>query len=266
MENKMVCKTQTIQTSENCYYGCGNLARYITKQGTLICSKSPNQCPVNRRKNSLKGKESYKNGSRISGSERYKNLSSEIKERMKWNKGLTKNTDLRVSKQAETAKERFKNGEIIPSFKGRNHTSTTKKKMSKKRIEYLTNHNNYCEWFTIDGISLQGSWEYQVALWLKEQEIDFARNALTYQGHRRYTPDFYIPKYDFYIEVKGFMRDNDKRKMFCALKDNNVDIKIIERENYMRLNELSIDDLPKFVNLYSKDDIDFSNFIDHWGG
>ena len=39
-----------------CQYGCGQEALFQTKGGRKICSKSPNQCSVNRKKNSQGGK------------------------------------------------------------------------------------------------------------------------------------------------------------------------------------------------------------------
>jgi len=43
-----------------CEYGCNNEANFKTKQGKHICCKSPNQCPINRSKNSLGTKTAYK--------------------------------------------------------------------------------------------------------------------------------------------------------------------------------------------------------------
>ena len=50
-----------------CEYGCNNEANFTTKQGKHICCKSPNQCPINRARNSsgMKAawkKEDYKKG------------------------------------------------------------------------------------------------------------------------------------------------------------------------------------------------------------
>lgn len=47
-----------------------------------------------------------------------------------WNKGLTKATDIRLKRSGELYSKKVKNGEIIPSFKGKKHTKETKKKMS----------------------------------------------------------------------------------------------------------------------------------------
>jgi len=36
-----------------CHYGCGGIAKYKFKNGKWCCSKSPNQCPEMKKKNSL---------------------------------------------------------------------------------------------------------------------------------------------------------------------------------------------------------------------
>lgn len=41
-----------------CSYGCGNLATHKLKNGKYCCQKSPNQCPINRKKNSYSTKKS----------------------------------------------------------------------------------------------------------------------------------------------------------------------------------------------------------------
>lgn len=43
-----------------CEYGCNNEANFTTKQGKHICSKSPNQCPINRARNSSGVKAAWK--------------------------------------------------------------------------------------------------------------------------------------------------------------------------------------------------------------
>ena len=52
-------KSEPITTTELCKYGCGNIARYKSPSGILICESSPNKCSVNKEKNSKGGKESH---------------------------------------------------------------------------------------------------------------------------------------------------------------------------------------------------------------
>ena len=80
-----------VETAELCSYGCGNVAKFINGSNRLMCCKSSNSCPANRKKNS--------NGLKNCGRdyvETYKNLPREIKSKMAWAKGLTKETDQRI--------------------------------------------------------------------------------------------------------------------------------------------------------------------------
>ena len=93
MENYMAVKPATlIETTDNCAFGCGNTARYVTVQGKLICDIVANKCPSVRAKNSAGTKQAYLSGTRKSGAEQYQSLTNESKANMAWAKGLTKET------------------------------------------------------------------------------------------------------------------------------------------------------------------------------
>lgn len=61
-----------------------------------------------------------------------------------WNKGLTKDTDLRIKNAGELYSQRVKNGEIIPSFRDRHHTNETKKKMSETAKQQVKEGKTFC--------------------------------------------------------------------------------------------------------------------------
>ena len=82
-----------VQTTELCSYGCGTIANFINGSNRLMCCKSSNSCPENKRKNS----QGVKNCGRDYAAT-YENLPQESKDRMKWSKGLTKDNDLRVAR------------------------------------------------------------------------------------------------------------------------------------------------------------------------
>lgn len=88
------------QFHDVCSYGCGLIAKYKNKSGNLMCDTSPSKCPENKRKNSEKLKESYSSGKRIDQKTQYSNLPEKSKNKMAWSRGLTKETDERVEKQA----------------------------------------------------------------------------------------------------------------------------------------------------------------------
>ena len=138
---------------ELCSYGCGNEAKYIFKNGKKCCSKSTSKCAALRKINSEKhigGVISEEAKKKISNSKKgrkrvftdgwRKNLSNSHKGITPWNKGLIKETDVRVLKQASFGmkgkrhKEGFKekHRERMKNFR---HSDETKMKISKIRIE-----------------------------------------------------------------------------------------------------------------------------------
>jgi hypothetical protein len=240
-----------------CHYGCGKVAVKQNKSGNWMCDTSANKCPENKRKNSLRTKEAYTSGKRIDQKTQYKNLPEETKKRMTWSKGLTKDTDERVLKASIVLSQSMK------GKPGRPHTEETKRKLSEKRIVFLENNSKHCEWFSIGGIRVQGSLEKKLAEFFVEKKIEFDRKKVFYQKHRRYTPDFYLPEYDFYVEVKGFLYEKDKEKLRNVLLENNIDIRIVFKQDIDKIS--TIEDLLNLKNVSSYiTNIDYSKFKNYW--
>lgn len=70
--------------------------------------------------------------------------------------------------------------------------------------------------------------EVEVAEYLDTCNIKWERNIKQFPtfvdgGLHYYVPDFYLPEYDLYLEVKGrFFSTTKKRKMFQAIADNEM--------------------------------------------
>lgn len=96
----------------------------------------------------------------------------------------------------------------------------------------VLNNFAHCNYYTVFSggkeIRVQGSWERDVALRLNELDIIFERKFIRYEKHHRYTPDFYIPEKNVYIEVKGWWSERDISKMNRVCKENNIDIILID--------------------------------------
>lgn len=240
-----------------CHYGCGRIAIKQNKSGNWMCDTSCNKCPEIKRKNKLAQIKSYASGKRMDSKTIYKNLSEDTKKNMAWNRGLTKNTDNRVLKNSISSA----NARI---GKTKNpHTPETKRKISEKRIAFLENNSKHCEWYSICGIKVQGSLEKKLAEFFLKHNIEFERKKLAYQKHRRYTPDFYLPTYGFYIEVKGFLYEKDKEKYRNVLLENQVDIRIAFKNDIDNL--LIASDLKSLKKLSECiKDINYSKFKNHW--
>ncbi len=113
-------------------------------------------------------------------------------------------------------------------------TEEQKKMLSEKRIAYLESSNSHVDWYSVAGVKVQGSWERDVALHLVQLGIEFERVSLLYDGHRRYTPDFYIPVLDLYLEIKGFLRGRDVEKYRKVLKDCSVNLRFVWKFKELR--------------------------------
>jgi len=79
---------------------------------------------------------------------------------------------------------------------------------------------------------MRSSWESRVAQWFDMSNIKWQYESKTFDlGNTTYTPDFYLPEFNLYIEVKGFWRDDAKEKfelfkqIYCGER-----IKILEKE------------------------------------
>ena len=84
-----------------------------------------------------------------------------------------------------------------------------------------------------NGIKLKGTWEVETAKWLDGQNISWT-NVITgfdYEWNNAthlYYPDFYLPEFNCYIEVKGYERDRDRAKWksldnLIVLKQREID-------------------------------------------
>jgi hypothetical protein len=134
-----------------------------------------------------------------------------------WNKGLSKETDERVAKLGCT---------ISKVTKGRpGHKNTERQKQLTSIRMSLHNPGGKSKWYEVSGQKVQGTWERDLALIFEELKIIWIahRNYLEYiidNKTRRYTPDFYLPKFDIRLEVKGYWWGNDKEKMRCVLEQH----------------------------------------------
>jgi len=67
-----------------------------------------------------------------------------------------------------------------------------------------------------NGVKLKGGWEIIVAKWLDENNVKWEHETKSFDyewnGIRKYYPDFYLPDFDLFIEVKGYQTERDLHK------------------------------------------------------
>lgn len=225
-----------------CQYGCGQEALFQTKGGRKICSKSPNQCPINRKKNSQGGKRAYSSGTR--NVEKQYNTKKGVCS-SQWRLANPEKYAQSLKKAGVTYSQNQKAGLTKNPWTGRKHSLQSKMKISAKAGE----RNNgliktkyfeiYCP-YTKQYVKVQGTWQLKYAEYLNQNKINWIRSRkinLKYRLHEddylhTYYPDFYLPDVHQYIEIKGYWwksqdgRVDDSKKMNKVIQQNS-DKKII---------------------------------------
>jgi hypothetical protein len=88
-----------------------------------------------------------------------------------------------------------------------------------------------------NNIWFRSSWEVAYAKYLNKQDITWLYESKTFDlGKTTYTPDFYLPEIDTYIEIKGWWRGDAKEK-FRKFKRiyNGIKIKLLQQKDLEKL-------------------------------
>lgn len=111
---------------------------------------------------------------------------------------------------------------LTASAKKRRASSSTCEKLRAtvlRKIADGTWHNSFARSrrHIYAGQSFDGMWEVHLAHWFDNQSIVWIRNTSSFpyafEGRQhRYTPDFYLPNIDCYVEVKGWKTPKDDAK------------------------------------------------------
>jgi hypothetical protein len=113
----------------------------------------------------------------------------------------------------------------------------------------LNNSGGRCKWFDVNGQRVQGTWERDAGLKLTELGIEWRKCSgradiikYTLDGKERsYTPDFFLPGCNVFLEFKGYWWGDDRRKMQAVFMQNHAkQIAIIELKEYNAILNLSI--------------------------
>ena len=149
-----------------------------------------------------------------------------------WNKGLSKETSESVRRQADSLRKSFKEGRKTWSEGLNKATSVQVAEASRKisetlmrKVEEGTWHNSFSRARTheYNGHKFHGTWELLFAQFLdkggKAWERPRSRFPYEFEGRgRRYTPDFYLPEEDLYLEIKGYPTEKDLAKWMAFAK------------------------------------------------
>ena len=123
------------------------------------------------------------------------------------------------------------------------HGPTVMGQDARRRLsERMSQHNpgGKSKWYEVSGKKVQGTWERNFALYCNENNIAWDRCKpwkYVLDGKiKSYTPDFYLPAFDLYVEIKGRWWGNDRAKMDAVIEQHpDKKILIIEKQEYSKL-------------------------------
>ena len=135
-------------------------------------------------------------------------------------------------------------------WRGKTHTEEEKQKISKgmklavQKYPESYSCSNVCgrvKHYIYNGFKIDGKWELEVAKYLDSKNIKWIKPIKGFEyiwnnDIHIYYPDFYLPEYDYYIEVKGYQRERDLCKWnsverLIIIKDK--EIKSIRENSYV---------------------------------
>lgn len=156
-----------------------------------------------------------------------------------WNKGLTKETDERVALMGKSVSATIQKQILDGTYKPRRMGEESRKKLSERQS--LQNSGGRSKWFEVNGIKVQGTWERDIAIKLTEMGINWIKpktNNFIFKYEmdnkiRSYSPDFYLPEFDVYLEIKGYWWGRDREKMDLVLSQYpDKKIVIVEKKEF----------------------------------
>lgn len=169
-----------------------------------------------------------------------------------WNKGLTKKTDERIKKAGEKLSERYKNGELVGSFKGKTHSDETKELLRKIALE--SDHQRVSKrtkpYTKTDGtvVMLDSNWERIVAKELDNEGIIWERpTPLKWidanNVEHNYFSDFYIPQWDVYLDPKSDYTELKQKEKIDYLLTHYDNIFILKEH------QLNVESIKKVIGI-----------------
>ena len=167
-------------------------------------------------------------------------------------KGLKKSIKHRKAISQSNKGKHNNKGKLNPNYgkkhpglnKGIKFTDNRRKNMSlAKKGKYNGKNNPHFgkpirpNWGIYKGINMRSSWEVLFAQFLDLSGIKYLYEPKTFDlGYTTYTPDFYLPELDFYIEIKGYFPIKTKKKLELFKKlYPNINFSILQGKELSKL-------------------------------
>lgn len=110
------------------------------------------------------------------------------------------------------------------------HSKIMKLAVTMNPESYTSSNRGRTKQIIYNNIKFQGRWELEFYKYCENNDIKIERSnewfEYEWNGVRKYFPDFYLPDFDLYIEVKGYETERDQAKWSQFPKK----LKIIKKE------------------------------------
>ncbi len=94
-------------------------------------------------------------------------------------------------------------------------------------------------WVKYKNTWFRSNWELWFAQFLTLSRIKWQYESNTFDlGNTTYTPDFYLPNFNMYVEIKGYFSEKAKEKIKIFKKIySNINLIILDQKNYQEIIE-----------------------------
>lgn len=156
----------------------------------------------------------------------------------------------------ESHKQALKVGHNKPESRER-HSKASRENF--KNPTFVSKHRTYSGYRSAKsdyykGILFRSSWEIKIATQLDlmgfKWEYEKEYFSLPSLDNRGYIPDFYLPEYDLYLEVKGWYNDYAQAQHKAFIQDHQKRIILIDRNHYNQICETPLNYLKKLIIAY----------------
>lgn len=155
-------------------------------------------------------------------------------------------------KMSKTSREKLSKS-LKASFKDywtlqrrQKHSQSMKAAVIKHPQSYTSANRGRVKQFEYNGIILQGKWELLFYQYCLANNIQVQRNNKCFyyiwkEKQHYYIPDFYLPEFNYYVEIKGFETERDRSKWMyfphTLIILRKQEIKSIKQNNLLDLHE-----------------------------
>mgnify|MGYP001465051935 CR=1 FL=1 len=131
-------------------------------------------------------------------------------------------------------KEKLKLKKALTGVKRTKEACENLSKSAAKRILEGKHRNNWTnKRYKYNNINFRSNWEVNLAKILEELNInyEYEKHKIKMDNNKHYIPDFYLPKYNTFVEVKGCMDEYSIYKYKQMKKQNKNIIHIMSNDN-----------------------------------